>query len=44
MRTWLVLHHVGGCGFLPVLVLALKIIYALRRERTQQRLGRKRDD
>lgn len=33
MRTWLVPHHVGGCGFLPVLALASKVIYALCREK-----------
>lgn len=32
-------HHVGGCGFLPVLAVVLKIIYALFRERMHAEAG-----
>ena len=34
-----VTHHVGGYGFLPVLALALGIIYALCRERMHTEAG-----
>lgn len=39
MRTWLVSHHVGGCGLLPGLALALKVICALCRGRMHAEAG-----